>query len=58
MLTTKERGNETPPPNYASLHQNDDEISEIVISKENNIPLLQNHSNSASKSHATEVNDT
>ncbi|CAB3224252.1 unnamed protein product, partial [Arctia plantaginis] len=38
VITNKEH---TPPPNYNSLKQNDDDVTEIVISDEqNNIPLL------------------
>lgn len=37
-ITNKEH---TPPPNYDSLKQNDDDVTEIVISDEqNSMPLL------------------
>ncbi|XP_026750150.2 sodium-independent sulfate anion transporter-like [Galleria mellonella] len=58
--STQATGNYTPPPNYASLTQLDDEITDVVVSKElNNIPLLLNNRVcEISKSHPSEVNDT
>ncbi|XP_013199998.1 sodium-independent sulfate anion transporter [Amyelois transitella] len=58
MISTNER-RATPPPNYDSVRQHDDEITEVIVSKDhNNVPLLQRNGNGASKSYESEVNDT
>ena len=46
----------TPPPNYDSLKQTDEDITEIVIADEqNSIPLL---SKNGTRSQHNEANDT
>ncbi|KAM3961044.1 sodium-independent sulfate anion transporter [Aphomia sociella] len=59
MLAVRAKGNHTPPPNYDSINQCDDEVTSVVIAKEqNSIPLLQNGMAGESRSHPSEVNDT
>ncbi|XP_059047263.1 sodium-independent sulfate anion transporter-like [Achroia grisella] len=59
-VTVQTTGSVTPPPNYDSINQIDDEVTDIIVSKEqNSIPLLLNsRANDVTKSYPSEVNDT